>query len=88
MGKEELSFRHTHPVKGLGICHHHREAIRIGHSHILCCLDHHTAEYELRILTTCYHPGHPVEGRIRVTAPEGFYEGTYHIVVVIALFIV
>ena len=88
MGQMVASFGHSYGVESRSIGLDHDNCVGVGKAHVLACAYHHASEDEARIFSGIDHLGKPVKRRIGVGASERFYEGAYHIEVVVSLLVV
>ena len=88
LGQDDLGFRKSDPLHGLGRIHSHRQCLGICVSHILRCAYHNPSGNEFDILTRIEHPGQIIDSRIRVRAAHALDKCRNRIIMVIPVLIV
>ena len=68
------AFRKSHIIECLCRTDYNLQRLRVSHSHIFTCKNHHPPEDKPGILPCVDHLCHPVKRRIRIRASYRFYE--------------
>jgi len=83
LGERDPGLGHPHLAGRLGGRRGQHQGPGIGVAHVLRRADDHAPGQVERILSRLEHPGHPVQGRVRVSAAEALDEGGDEIVMIV-----